>query len=88
MAELEGLLRASTTADAAAQTGVTLLDLEAMEDQLLLSAVGALDDSSRMIQGDGGASFWQQGQDGQWFLMDPPPCVFMSPPRTPSDSSA
>ena len=46
VAELEGLLRASTTADAAAQTGVTLLDLEAMEDQLLLSAVGALDDSS------------------------------------------
>ena len=38
VAELEGLLRASTTADAAAQTGVTLLDLEAMEDQLLLSS--------------------------------------------------
>ena len=46
MAELEGPLRARTTADAAAQTGVTVLDLEAMDDELLLSAVGAPDDSS------------------------------------------
>ena len=46
MAELEGPLRARTTADAAAQTGVTVLDLEAMDDELLLSAVGAPDDTA------------------------------------------
>ena len=75
MAELEGPLRARTTADAAAQTGVTVLDLEAMDDELLLSAVGATDDSSAEqqqpatepdLEMGGGGSFRQQGQDGKW----------------------
>ena len=49
----------------------------------VLSAVGASDDSPTEQQpdlemGDGGA-FWQQGQDGGWFLMDPPPRVVLRP---------